>query len=141
VEQRNTSLAALRLRRVETVFLRLVALVLLVFALQYWMRVTGMAPGDESGFDRMSNHWRVVAASLSVVLPLAALGLWGLHAWGVVVWIGAAVAEIVIYGMLQANFGANLPHLAFHVAALFLLAAIFGARQLLSRRRPERRPR
>jgi hypothetical protein len=141
LEERDKNPAARRLQQAEAVFLRAVALVLLFFAIQYWMRVTGMTPGAESGFDRMSNHWRVVAASLSVVLPLAALGLWGLHAWGVVVWIGAAAAEIVIYGVLQARFGPNPLHLAFHAAALVLLLGIFALRQFVSRRRPERRGR
>ncbi len=141
MEEREKNPTARRIAQAEAIFLRIVALALLYFAILYWMRVTGLSPGPESGFDRMSNHWRVVSASLSVVLPVAALGLWGLHAWGVVVWIGAAVAEIAMYGLLQSMFGTDTPRLIFHLVALAILAALFVARQTMTRRRPARNER
>jgi hypothetical protein len=135
VQQREKNPAAERIARFEAVFLRLVALVLLALAIEYWMRVTGLLSGPESAFDNMPNHWRVVSASLAVVLPVAALGLWGLHTWGIVVWIGAAMTEIAMHGLLQSLFGADFKRLAFHLVALAILAGFFVARQMTARRR------
>lgn len=128
-----------RIARIEHFLLRLVALALLAFAIQYWMKVTGLRQPDGLRFDTMPSHWQAVAAVLSVVLPVAALGLWGLNGWGVVIWIGAAAIEIAMYGFFPARFGPDPMRIAFHAAALSLLAALWLARRLALRNKPAQR--
>lgn len=105
-------------RRLNATFLRLVAVVLLLYALQYWMRLTGFHQGPENRFDTMSEHWQVAASVLAVLLPVAALGLWGLFSWGVVVWLVAMAIELVMYAGFYDLYGRADLRVAFHVLCL-----------------------
>ncbi|MCG6857862.1 MAG: DUF6163 family protein [Salaquimonas sp.] len=119
---------------IETVMVRAIALVLLFFAIRYWMRVTGYNGGAEFRFDTMSEHWRVASASLSVLLPVAALGLWGRFSWGAVVWFLAAVQQIAMHAWFYDSFGRADATVTFQLVAI----AVYGSLKLaeyFSRRR------
>lgn len=122
------------LSRIEAVFARAVALVLLFMALQYWMRLTGFHQGAEFRFDTMSEHWRVAASSLAILLPVAALGLWGSFSWGAVVWILAALQEVVMHTWLADRFGRADVTVAFHLVAVSIYIALKLAEYLPGRR-------
>ena len=118
-----------------TTYPRVIAIFLVVFALQYWMRLIGFHDGADYRFDTMPEHWRIAAASLAVLFPMAALGLWGGFSWGIVVWVLAAGIEIVMHAWFTRLFGRADYSVGFHVATL----AMFAGLALLSRyaaRRP-----
>ena len=121
--------------RMEAFFARAVALVLLFFALRYWIRLTGFHPGEEFRFDTMSEHWRVASSSLAVLLPVAALGLWGRFSWGVVVWMLAAVQEIAMHTWFSDLFGRADLTVAFHLVAVSIYIALKLAEFLPANRR------
>ncbi|MEZ5872626.1 MAG: DUF6163 family protein [Nitratireductor sp.] len=116
--ENNQENVALLAQRLNAVFLRIVAMVLLVYALQYWMRLTGFNPGPENRFDTMSEHWQIAASVLAVLLPVAALGLWGLFSWGIVVWFVAIALEIGIYAGLPDLYGRADLRVVFHVLSI-----------------------
>lgn len=111
---------------VATVYPRVVALFLVYFALQYWIRVIGFHPGPENRFDTMSGHWRVAATSLSVMFPVAAVGLWGGYSWGIVVWLLAAGIEATMYVWFSGLFGSSVFTIGFHLVTVagFLVIAV-----------------
>jgi len=78
-------------------FVRLVALGCLVAGLQYWARLIGYSDAGVSRFDLIPSYWQFASASLAVLLPVAAVGLWMQVSWGPVVWVVSAGAEIIMH--------------------------------------------
>lgn len=118
--------------RFDAVFPRVLAIFLLLFALQYWIRLTGIRSGPEFRFDTMSEHWRVASASLAVLLPVAALGLWGRFSWGFVVWLLAAGTEIAMHAWLVERFGAAPYTISFHVVTIAMFLVLRAATRLMA---------
>ena len=122
-------------RRLNATFLRVVALVLLFYALQYWIRLTGFHAGAENRFDTMPEHWQVAASVLAVLLPVAALGLWGLFSWGVVVWLVALTIEIIMYAGLPDLYGRSDIRVVFHILCLVVYLAFRFAIAVLTNKK------
>ena len=59
----------------QVIFLRMVALFLLAFALVYWAMLTGTLPANPIRFDTMPEYWRIASLVMAVILPVAAVGL------------------------------------------------------------------
>ena len=55
-----------RLDLMQSVFMRVVALVFIALALHAWMRVTGFSDGGAYRFDAAGDHWRLASAVLWV---------------------------------------------------------------------------
>ena len=86
-------------------FVRLVALSCLVAGLQYWARLIGYSDGGMSRFDLIPSYWQFASASLAVLLPVAAVGLWMQVSWGPVIWVVAAGSEIIMHKGFPLWFG------------------------------------
>ena len=86
-------------------FVRLVALSCLVAGLQYWGRLIGYSDNGAYRFDLVPSYWQLASASLAVLLPVAAVGLWMQVSWGPVIWVVAAGSEIVMHKGLPLWFG------------------------------------
>ena len=119
-----------RLGFIRKVFLRAVALFLLIYSLNYWMRIVGLA-GDIR-FDLMPEHWQVASATLAVLLPVTAVGMWGLYPWGLLTWFLTIAIELTMYAFQTDYFGRNDLVLAFHFVALIAWMAIFFSRYVLT---------
>ena len=119
----------LRADRLDLLVLRSVAIVLLIFALMYWARLTGVMAGEDYRFDTMGRHWRLAALVMAVALPITALGLWSATYWGVVLWIPVAAVELLMYGWFSDLFGSSATRIAFHLLALALYTAIVFAQR------------
>ena len=115
------------------ILFRILSVFLLVFALKYWAVVVGL--GDENlRFDNMPNYWRAAASALIVLMPVAALGLWGGFRWGVVVWLTTALLECLMYGMYPALFGKQGNLLLFHAISVLAYATILTVQSVKSYR-------
>jgi hypothetical protein len=123
-----------RVDKLYVLFMRVVALFMIVFAIQYWMRLLGVQEGADYRFDTMSEHWRLASSVLAVVLPVAALGLWGGYAWGVVLWLIAATLEIGMHTWLAPLYGRADLLVAFHLLGVVVLIAFRAAMHMLSAR-------
>ena len=124
-----------KLSLTETIFglfLRLVSISCFWFGLNYWAMLIGFSFGGGGRFDLLPVPWRVAATALAVFYPVAALGLWLLVSWGPVIWVVAAGAELVMFGVYPQIFGAKPLIVILHavVAVTFVLfrAAIFYQR-------------
>ena len=110
-----------RTNGVETVFLlflRIVALFCLASGVAWWARLTGISEGGAMRFDLVGSHWRFVGASLCVLMPVAAVGLWMGVAWGPVIWVVAAGTESVMHSVFTDWFGEQPQLVAVHGAVL-----------------------
>lgn len=86
-------------------FVRLVALSCLFAGLQYWGRLIGYSDGGMYRFDLIPSYWQAASASLAVLLPVAAVGLWMQVSWGPVIWAVAAGSEIIMHEGFPIWFG------------------------------------
>jgi hypothetical protein len=115
---------------------RVVAGCCLLFGILYWMRLIGYYDGAAWRFDLMPLHWQVAAASLAVLFPFAASGLWMLASWGPVIWFICAAAETVMYAGFPELFGTRHLVLASH-AIVAVTYATLRVLIYLQRRRSE----
>ncbi|PZU22431.1 DUF6163 family protein [Allorhizobium borbori] len=120
------------------VFLRMVAVSCFWFGLQYWAMLVGYAGGGMARFDLLLPAWRAAGVSLAVVFPVAALGLWLAVSWGPVIWICAALGQVLMYTVWRDVFGSNILVPAMHalivtVYALFRIALFLERREKASR--------
>ena len=107
-------------------FLRLVAICSLWFALQYWAMLTGFSFNGQGRFDLLPPAWKAASTALAVLFPVAAVGLWLLVSWGPVIWLIAAATEIAMHEVYPSIFGINrlLVITHFAIAVLFVLFRI-----------------
>jgi len=105
--------------------LRVVAVYCLFFGILYWARLIGLYPGPLWRFDLMPVEWQVAAATLAVLFPFAAIGLWMLASWGPVIWFLCAAIESTMYAGFPALFGHRYAIVAAH---LLVALAYIGLR-------------
>lgn len=105
--------------------LKVIGLVLLFFSISYWAKLVGISDAA-IGFDTLPTYWKVAGAALVVLMPVAALGLWGNNKWGIVVWFLVVAIEVVMYGFYTSLFGTSQGLLVFHGASVsaFVLAMV-----------------
>ena len=132
--QNNSQTAAELLDKLCTLFLRMIALFFVVFAIQYWLRIVGFYEGELFRFDTMPNHWKAAVAILAVLYPVTALGLWGLFSWGIVLWVAALIVEGVMYLGYPHLFGSADMLVIFHVSGILVYLAFRLARVILAKR-------
>lgn len=119
-------------------FLRLIALSCFWFGLQYWAMIVGYSLGGEGRFDLLALPWKVAAAGLAVVFPVAALGLWLTVSWGPVIWVLGAGGQILMHGVWPEIFGRNPLIILMHVMVAVLYCIFRVALWLEKRRQRER---
>ncbi len=102
-----------------SLLLKLIGLVLLAFSIGYWARLVGIFDAA-IGFDTLPSYWKAAGAALVILMPIAALGLWGNAKWGVVVWMLVVIIEIVMYGFYPQLFGEARSVLFFHIVSVLV---------------------
>ena len=108
------------------VFLRMIAVACLWFGIQYWAMLVGYSLHGMARFDLLAPPWKVAAASLAVLFPVASLGLWLTVSWGAVLWTIAAFSQVLMYLVWPEIFGRNTLVPILHG----LVAAIYGVFRL-----------
>ncbi len=78
-------------------FQRVIAIFCLIAGIRYWALLMGISEGGAWRFDLLPVHWKIAAASLAVLWPVAGIGLWMLVSWGPVIWLVAAASEFVMH--------------------------------------------
>jgi hypothetical protein len=77
-----------------TIFLRMVAASCLYSAFGIWSDLIGYGSGGALRIDLLNRDMQAAVATLAVLYPVAAIGLWLKGSWGPVVWTVAAAVEI-----------------------------------------------
>jgi hypothetical protein len=121
-----------------TLFLRAVALACLWYGLHFWGDLIGYTAHGTRRFDLLATDLATANATLAVLYPVAAVGLWLRGAWGPVIWSAASVLEIVMHQVFADTFGAD----PIKMAAIAVVAAVYLVLRLwiVFRRRPEKQP-
>lgn len=105
-------------------YLIALSVVMMLFGLRQWAVIVGLLNGGGGSFEAMSTAWKIVTMHFAVVDLVAAVGLWMRVAWGKVVWVYAALSEIVVHTALMGTFGADWAKVAFHAVTLLVFVAL-----------------
>ncbi len=108
---------------------RMIAAFFLIFTIFYWARIVGIYPANGQAFDTMATHWQVASVVLSVALPTAAIGLWGLFSWGTLSWLAVIAIELTMFLGMSDQFGTDHQVVLFHLTCL----AVYFALKLFSK--------
>jgi len=109
---------ATRLGLALVIFRRIVALGLLALSLVYWMQIVGYNDSQGVRIDTMNESWQVASAVLAVVMPIAAMGLWGLFPWGTSMWLLTVAIQLSMHLGMPDRFGEARQIVWFHLASL-----------------------
>lgn len=104
------------------IFQRVIAIFCLIAGLRYWALLIGISELGAWRFDLLPVHWKIAAASLAVLWPVAGIGLWMIVSWGPVIWLVAAATEIIMHAGFPELYGGRW----LLVVAHFLVALIYG---------------
>jgi len=96
-------------------YLRGLALLFLIGGLVYWLRILGVPLGGKA-FADMTIEWRVSTVYFAVLDLVAAVGLWIGVSWGSVMWMLAALTQVVMFVGLFEIFGFDLGLVVFHLS-------------------------
>ena len=94
-----------------TILLRMVAAACLWFAFGIWSNLIGYGAGGALRIDLLGTDQQAAVATLAVLYPVAAIGLWLKGSWGPVVWTVAAIVEIARHESLPGNLSTATPTL------------------------------
>ncbi len=111
------SRAIFQLEGIMNFFLRVLSLIFICFAIRYWFLLVGAWEANIR-FDTMPNHWKVASTFFAVSYPVAALGLWGLSRWGVVVWFLVASVEVGLHFFYSEIFEEYPSLIMFHLISM-----------------------
>lgn len=96
-------------------FLKVVALFFIAFAIRHWLLAIGY-PRTDVRFDIMVLEWQMAIAVLSIAQPIVAVGLWSSVNWGFVIWAVTVAIEVYMYLMRPDLFGEFWSLIYFHAA-------------------------
>ncbi len=112
------------LRRLTSVLYRVIAVILFVVGIQYWVRLLGIDAEGLGRFDLMPVWWKIAAPALAVLYPVAGIGLWLLAGWGAVIWVMIALGEAIMHLGFPELYGEDYAWLGFNAVGLLLLLAL-----------------
>ena len=92
-----------------TIFLRMVAAACLYYAFVIWSDLIGYGSGGTHRIDLLDTDQQAAVATLAVLYPVAAIGLWLRGSWGPVIWTLAAAVEIARHESLPGSISAATP--------------------------------
>jgi hypothetical protein len=107
-----------------TIFLRMVAEDCPWFALDTWSDLRGDGSNGILRFDLLDTDMQAAAAALSVLYPVAAIGLWLKGSWGPVIWTVAAAVEVARHESFPGIFGTSGPTLLMIASTVALYAVL-----------------
>jgi hypothetical protein len=119
-----------------TILLRMVAVACLWFAFDIWSNLIGYGAGGALRIDLLDTDQQAAVATLAVLYPVAAIGLWLKGSWGPVVWTVAAIVEIARHESLPGSLSTASPTLLMIGSTTLLYIAL---RLTLWLRKPPKR--
>jgi len=111
-------------------FLRIMAFLSLVVGLYHWAEICGFI-GEEGGFEAHIQSWQATTIFFAVIDLVAAVGLWLVAPWGVVVWLTSTVSMIVVHVFADQLSFADFLAIVFGIAMIvaYLALTIMAAQE------------
>jgi hypothetical protein len=103
-------------------YVRGLAFVFLTAGLMHWQPILGTP--NVVPLNELSTAKQIFTCYLAVVCLVAAVGLWIGASWGTVIWLLAALSQVVAHVGLRDIFGAAWGLVGFHIAAMAVYVVI-----------------
>ena len=113
-------------------FLRVMACLSMLKGLYHWAEVCGII-GEEGGFEAHIQSWQSTTVFFAVIDLVAAVGLWLVAPWGVVVWLTSTVSMIVVHIFFDQVYGTDIVVIGIGV---LMIVAYLGLAMLAAREHP-----
>ena len=107
-----------------TILLRMVAAACLWFAFRIWSDLIGYGSAGALRIDLLDTDQQAAVATLAVLYPVAAIGLWLRGSWGPVIWTVAAMVEIVRHEGHPGGLASAMPTLAMIASTVLVYLAL-----------------
>jgi hypothetical protein len=110
-------------------FQRITAAILMLQGLYHWALVCGFGSQPYGGFESHDVHWQTATVFFAIIDLVAAVGLWLIAPWGVVLWLGSSVAMVSVEIFFPEVYGGNVTMVAAESAfvACYLFIAFKSA--------------
>ena len=99
---------------------RVLAVALIAVGLLQWAAIVGLMPIAHVPFSEAGSAWQWATVNLAAAYLVAAVGLWLLTSWGLVIWVYAVGCEVAMSTVFAGTFG-------FRVLPLLVQFALLGA--------------
>lgn len=119
------------------IFQRVIAIFCLIAGVRYWALLIGISELGAWRFDLLPVHWKIAAASLAVLWPVAGIGLWMIVSWGPVIWLVAAATEVVMHAGFSELYGSRWLLVSSHGLVAFIYG-VFRIGMYFSKRDEDR---
>ncbi len=100
------------------------SIVIMLFGLRHWAVIVGLLSSPGGSFEAMVTPWKILTMHMAVMYLVASVGLWMRSAWGKVVWVYAALVEIVVHMIFSGTFGNDWPLVVFHIVSVGVFAVL-----------------
>ena len=114
-----------RLEWVTAVYGRVLSGIMMLMGLREWAVILGLTVGRFENFEAMPTPWKIMTMHFAVIDLVAAVGLWQRMQWGIVVWIYAAVLQILLNTVFAGTFGTDPLIIGFYGITLVVYVSLF----------------
>ena len=118
-----------------TIFVRSVAVLVLIKGLFHWSLLCGVGDGIGVRFEVMPPAWQIATIFFAIIDVVAGVGLWLLAAWGAAVWLIGGMSQVVLDIWFPQIYGGQVPLTIFYA---LLLVGYVVLRVLALREKPDR---
>jgi hypothetical protein len=118
-----------------TLFVRSVAVLVLVKGVYHWSLLCGVGDGAGLRFEIMPPAWQIATIFFAIIDVVAGVGLWMLAPWGAALWLIGGLTQVIIDTWFPAIYGGMVPLTAFY--ALLLISYVV-LRVMALREKPDR---
>jgi hypothetical protein len=88
-------------------FQRIMAAISMLQGLYDWALVCGFGAEPYGGFESHDVHWQTATVFFAIIDLVAAVGLWLIAPWGVVLWLTSSVAMVSVEIFFPEVYGGN----------------------------------
>ncbi len=112
-------------------YFRLLAIQLLGGGIIHWARIVEYVEWRGKFFSQMPADWQIATVYFAVIDLVAAVGLWLVTSWGVVIWLLRALSQVVMHTVFADSFGQRPYEITFYLVtiAIYLVMHYYAEKE------------
>lgn len=110
---------------VLVLYLRLIAIILLIGGVIYWARIVGLTEWRGMWFWQMPVSVQAAVVFFAVLDLVAAIGLWLTVSWGTVMWLFRCACQILMHTAFSDLYGRRPYEISFYLLTIAIYGLLF----------------